>query len=169
MPVLANNKMRRLLLIRHAKSSHKFDQLDDHERPLNKRGERDSITMARLLADKNESLDVIYSSTAIRALSYAEVISEFTHVTLVPELSFYTFDVDELIEILRCLPDNAYNVAIVLHNPALTQAINRLTNENIKKVPTAGIAAINCPIEQWADLLEVESELDYIDTPKMFN
>ena len=161
--------MRRLLLIRHAKSSHKFDELDDHERPLNKRGQRDSITMARLIAEKNESLDVIYSSTATRALDFAEIISEFSHVTLVPELSFYTFDSDELIEILRCLPDSVYNAAIVLHNPALTRAVNRLTNLNIKNIPTAGVAALNCPVEHWADLLETQSELEYLDTPKMFN
>jgi len=161
--------MRRLLLIRHAKSSHKFDELDDHERPLNKRGQRDSVTMARLISDKNEPLDVIYSSTAVRALDFAQIISEFTHITLVPELSFYTFDVDELIEILRSLPNNLYNVAIVTHNPAITQAVNRLTNQQLKNVPTSGVVAINCPIDEWADLLEVQSELDYFDYPKMFN
>ena len=83
--------MRRLLLIRHAKSSSKHHELDDHERPLNRRGERDVISMARHLADKDEHFDVIYSSTAVRALDFAQTISELTHVTLVPDLSFYTF------------------------------------------------------------------------------
>ena len=56
--------MRKLVLIRHAKSSWKFPELDDHERPLNKRGERDSLSMARHIADK-ETLDVLYSSTCL--------------------------------------------------------------------------------------------------------
>jgi len=158
--------MRRLLLIRHAKSSHKFDELDDHERPLNKRGERDSVTVARFIAEQGESLDVIYSSTAIRALDFAQVISDLATITLVPDLSFYTFDPDELIEILKSLPDTVYEAAIVLHNPAITQVVNRLTNEQIKKIPTAGVAAINCPIEQWSDLLEAQAELDYFVSPK---
>ena len=159
--------MKRLLLIRHAKSSHKFDHLDDHERPLNNRGERDAITMARYLADRGETLDVIYSSTAIRALDFAQVISDFTHITLVPELSFYTFDADELIEILKNLPEAVYEVAVVAHNPALTAAIKRLTNNQIDKIPTAGIAALNCPVDEWADILEAQAEIDYFISPKM--
>lgn len=161
--------MRRLLLIRHAKSSHKFDELDDHERPLNKRGDRDAIAMARFIAEQNESLDVIYSSTAIRALDFAQVISDFSAISLVPDLSFYTFDPDELIEILKSLPDTAYAVAIILHNPAVTQVLNRLTNGQIKKIPTAGVAAINCPVDQWSDILEVQAELDYFVSPKILS
>ena len=159
--------MKRLLLIRHAKSSHKFDHLDDHERPLNNRGERDAITMARYLADRGETLDVIYSSTATRALDFAQVISDFTHITLVPELSFYTFDADELIEILKNLPEAVYEVAIVAHNPAVTAAVKRLTNNQIDKIPTAGIAALNCPVDKWSDILEAQAELDYFISPKM--
>jgi len=161
--------MKRLLLIRHAKSSHKFDELDDHERPLNKRGERDSITIARFIAEQGESLDVIYSSTAIRALDFAQVISDLSMITLVPDLSFYTFDPDELIEILKSLPDTVFEAAIVLHNPAITQVVNRLTNAQIKNIPTAGVAAINCPIEQWNDILEAQAELDYFISPKSLN
>ncbi len=102
--------MRRLLIIRHAKSSWKYPELDDHERPLNKRGERDSLSMARYLADKDEGLDVLYSSTAVRALDYAQTLSDFCHTTLVPELSFYTFDDEELLEIFRHLPDSVQRI-----------------------------------------------------------
>lgn len=161
--------MRKLFLIRHAKSSHKFDELDDHERPLNKRGERDSITMARYLEGKDEALDVIYSSTATRAIDFAQTLSDFSGATLIPDLSFYTFDDDELIEILKHLPDSAYNVAVVAHNPAITRTVNRLTSGAIKKVPTAGICAIDCPVENWSDLLDADCELDYVSYPKMLN
>ena len=159
--------MRRLLLIRHAKSSHKYLELDDHERPLNKRGERDCVTMSRYLSEKDEQLDVIYTSTAIRAIDYAQTISDFTHITLVPDLSFYTFDSDEFIEILKCLPDSVYSAGIVAHNPAITRAVNRLTHDTIKKIPTSGIVAIDCPVEHWSDLTEVRASLDYFIYPKM--
>lgn len=160
--------MRKLLLIRHAKSSWKFPDLDDHERPLNKRGQRDTLTVARHLADKDEVLDVIYSSTATRALELAQTISEFTNVSLIPDLSFYTFSADELLEILKNLPDQARNVAVVAHNPAIIQVVNRLTNAELVKVPTAGVVALECPIESWVDLGEIEHdcELVYFDYPK---
>jgi phosphohistidine phosphatase len=158
--------MKKLLIIRHAKSSWDDPDLDDHERPLNKRGERDSFTMARFLADNDEGLEVIYSSTAIRALDFAQVISEFCDITLVPELSFYTFDEDELMQILRSLPDSLSRVAVVAHNPAVTQLVNRLSDAELENVPTAGVASIECDIDEWADLTEASCEMVYFKTAK---
>lgn len=162
--------MRRLLLIRHAKSSWKFPELDDHERPLNKRGERDVLTMARHLADKAEPLDVIYSSTATRALDYAQLLSEFTNCSLIPDLSFYTFSDEELLEILRNLPDDAINIAVVAHNPALLRVVNQLTAKEFSNVPTSGIVAIDCVVASWSELGGGAGacELAYFDYPKMF-
>lgn len=160
--------MRRLLLLRHAKSSHKYPELDDHERPLNQRGQRDVISMARHLADKDEHIDVIYSSTAVRALDFAQTISEFTHVSLVPDLSFYTFSASDLLEVLQNLPEHAACVAVVVHNPAVTQTVNHLTGEAFGNIPTAGIVAMDCDIEEWSQLGERSSKLVYFDYPKMF-
>lgn len=159
--------MRKLLLIRHAKSSWKFPELDDHERPLNRRGQRDSITMSRYLLDRDEELDVIYSSTAIRALDFAQTISEFCGFTLVPDLSFYTFSMDELIEIIRCLPDAANRVAIVAHNPAITQAVNFLSSSEIANIPTAGITGLRCEISDWEELSQDCAEIEYFESPKL--
>lgn len=161
--------MKKLLLIRHAKSSWDDPDLDDHERPLNARGERDSFTIARFLADNDEGLEVIYSSTAIRALDFAQVISELCDITLVPELSFYTFDEDQLMEILRSLPDSLSRVAVVAHNPAVTQLVNRLSDADLENVPTAGVTSIECDIDEWADLTEASCEMVYFKTAKMLS
>jgi len=159
--------VKKLLLIRHAKSSWKEHDLDDHERPLNARGERDSFTMARYLADKDEAIDVIYSSTATRALEFAHAVSEFCNVSLVPDLSFYTFDVDELFEILRSMPDDAQRVAVIGHNPAITRIVNRLTGAELSNVPTAGVVCIYCEIDEWRGLSESHCELRYFVSPKI--
>lgn len=158
--------MKKLLLLRHAKSSWADDDLDDHQRPLNERGERDSFTMARFLADTDEGLDVIFSSTAIRALDFAHVISEFTDVTMVPDLSFYTFDEDELMEIIRSLPDEASRIAVVAHNPAVLQVSNRLGEDELDKFPTAAIASFECDVDEWRDVNESNCTLTYFETPK---
>lgn len=164
--------MRRLLLIRHSKSGRKHDYLeDDHERPLNNRGERDALTMSRFLADRDESLDVIYSSTATRALDLAQMISELSYTTLVPDLSFYTFSADELLEILANLPDEAHRVAVVAHNPALLQVANKLiqaeVGHELTKLPTSGVVALDCPLENWSDIGQLACDMDYFITPKM--
>lgn len=162
--------MKTLTLIRHAKSSWKHSELDDHERPLNNRGERDVLTMARYLqtqSDIDNGFDVIYSSTATRAMELAQTISDFTNVTLMPDLSFYTFDPDELLEILRNLPEQASRIAIVGHDPAITQVVNRLTAAALKKVPTSGVVQIDCPVEYWHELDQGLCDLSSVTTPKM--
>lgn len=162
--------MKKLILIRHAKSSWKFPELDDHERPLNKRGERDSLTMARHLQTQSEidgGFDVIYSSTATRALDLAQTISEFCHTSLIPDLSFYTFDADELLEILRSLPEQANSVAVIGHNPAIVQVVNRLTASQLSNVATAGAVTIECPVQSWRELDDGLCELQQLITPKI--
>ena len=58
--------MKTLLLLRHAKSSRKDDDLDDHDRPLNQRGKRDAPRMGRLLRDEKLLPDLILTSSAKR-------------------------------------------------------------------------------------------------------
>jgi len=159
--------MKKLLLIRHAKSSWKHDDLDDHERPLNKRGERDRISMARYLADTGVEIDVIYSSTATRALELAQTISEFMHISLVPDLSFYTFDPDQLLQIIQSLPEEASRVAVVGHNPAITQSVNSLSGAELPNVPTSGVVTLNFDLESWGEVEAGLGEFEGLMAPKL--
>jgi phosphohistidine phosphatase len=59
--------MKTLLILRHGKSSWKFPDLPDHDRPLNSRGKRDAPLMGRKLAEEGMVPDVIISSSATRA------------------------------------------------------------------------------------------------------
>src|SRR5256885_9417553 len=68
-------RMHTLHLLRHAKSSWANDKLDDHDRPLSKRGQRDAEAMAHHLAAKAGNPDLVLSSTSAR-----------TRETLVPLL-----------------------------------------------------------------------------------
>lgn len=124
--------------------------------------------MSEHLAERNEGLDALYSSTAVRALRYAQHISDATGVTLVPERAFYTFDDDTLVNILRGLPDSESGVAVVGHNPAITATVNRLGATSIDNVPTAAIAAFDCGIDHWGDLQDGCASLDYFAYPKQF-
>ena len=56
-----------LLVMRHAKSSWAIPGLSDHERPLNRRGERDAVQMAEFLQSAQVQIDRVAASTACRA------------------------------------------------------------------------------------------------------
>ena len=68
--------MKTVLLLRHAKSSWDNPAVDDHERPLNKRGLKAAPRMGQLIADEGLKPDVIVSSTAVRAATTAAAIAE---------------------------------------------------------------------------------------------
>jgi phosphohistidine phosphatase len=68
--------MKTLLVLRHAKSSWNDTSLDDHERPLNKRGRRDGPRMGELVREHRLTPDIIISSDAVRARRTAEAVAE---------------------------------------------------------------------------------------------
>ena len=68
--------MKQLLLVRHAKSSWANIDQDDFNRPLNERGHVDAPMMARRLLARGLSIDLIVSSTALRALTTAEYFAK---------------------------------------------------------------------------------------------
>ena len=68
--------MKTLLVLRHAKSSWNDPALDDHERPLNKRGRRDAPRMGALVREYGLIPDLVISSDAVRARLTAEAVAE---------------------------------------------------------------------------------------------
>ena len=78
--------MKKLFLIRHAKSSWEDLRLDDFDRPLNKRGEKDAPFMAELLKEKNIIPDLIISSPSLRTKLTAEIIAE--KIGFIDKISF---------------------------------------------------------------------------------
>src|SRR5437870_1380458 len=68
--------MKKLLLIRHAKSSWDEITQKDFDRPLNDRGHKDAPKIAKRLLKKDISIDAFISSPAVRALTTAEYFAE---------------------------------------------------------------------------------------------
>ena len=159
--------MRKLILIRHAKSSWKHPNIDDHDRPLNKRGKRDVERMPKYFKDREEALDQIYSSTARRATCFAKRISEAFCVPISNRSELYTFSADALFQFIRQLPSEVNRLAIVGHNPAITSVANRLLADKFHNISTSGIVAINLELDEWHNLEGVVGSLDYYIYPKL--
>jgi phosphohistidine phosphatase len=145
--------MKRLLILRHAKSSWKKAALEDHDRPLNKRGKHDAARMGDLLRRQGLLPQLAISSTAKRArttldrlLDAGEMACE---VQLAPEI--YLASAMEIIDFLRQIPDRYTRVMVVGHNPGLEDLIQKLTGEAIG-LPTAGLVLIDCGCRHWRDL-----------------
>ena len=146
--------MKTLLVLRHAKSSRDDPSVDDHERTLTARGERDALRMGRLVRRKRLAVERLISSDALRAHLTAQAIADATgdrnQILLDPRL--YLAGAADIVAVLRGeRDDNVATVMIVGHNPGLEELVSQLTREP-EGLPTAALAQITLPIDRWADL-----------------
>ena len=147
--------MKRLTLIRHAKSSWNNPGLADFERPLNKRGRRDAPRMGRWLASQNTRPERLVSSPAERAAATARVMASELGVDP-SEIYFderiYLAGVWALFDVVRGLDDQIGEACLFGHNPGMTDFCNDLTGAEIENVPTCGVARISLAVERWAEV-----------------
>ena len=159
--------MKTLLVLRHAKSSWDDRSLSDHDRPLNPRGHRDAPRMGELLDDEGIWPDLILSSTANRAATTAQLLTggqSFTgEIRYLSEL--YLAGPDDYIDTIRRLAGDADSVMVVGHNPGLELIVQMMTGA-WERMPTAALARIEIPIDDWRDLEAGGGELAGIWRPK---
>ena len=161
--------MKRLIVIRHAKSSWDDPSEDDFDRPLNKRGERDAPNMGKRLKEKDFAFDLFLSSPAKRALTTCKRIAEavnYPKERIKTDRSLYHADEDEILQVVQSIADSA-NVAVIFgHNPGLTDFVNRLMNEHIMNVPTCGMVSCQLQVTSWKETNWGAGKLDFFDFPK---
>lgn len=160
--------MKTLLLLRHGKSSWKDTHLSDQERPLSKRGQRDSHSMGHLLLDRELVPQVVLSSSSRRTAQTAEILCEDCReigpVHLLDEL--YLAEPAAYLDVLHTLPEGIERVMVIGHNPGL-EALLLTLGRRIEAMPTASLAHLVLPIQSWAELTqETEGELVDFWTPQ---
>ena len=148
--------MKQLYLLRHAKSSWKNRELSDRERPLNKRGYRDAPRMGAYLADRYSPIQFFVSPARRAQETYTELLTgwpELNSQAVTTEEALYTFEFRELLQWLSARPDELSAVAMVGHNPALTDLTNWLVGgEVIENLPTAGWVDLVIDLDRWSDI-----------------
>jgi phosphohistidine phosphatase len=147
--------MKTLLLLRHAKSSWKQPEMNDHERPLNKRGKKEAPQVGRYLKANNLVPDLILSSTARRAHDTALAVAKESGFAKPIEMcqDLYMSEPACYLDILQRLPDSVNRVLVVGHNPDLDALLTLLTDVT-QHMATAALAHIDLPITSWAELNE---------------
>lgn len=165
--------MKKLFIIRHAKSSWDDPELDDFDRPLNKRGKKDAPRMGKRLKERRVTPDLMLSSPAERALATCEAIAtvlQFDQTKIKTDKRLYHAHEDQILDVIRNLKDSPRDneeVAVIFgHNPGLTEFANSLLNETIDNIPTCGIVAATLPVERWQDVTYGCGKMLFFDFPK---
>ena len=149
--------MKRLTLLRHAKSSWDDPLLPDFERPLNRRGERDAPTMGRRLREAGARPSLILTSTAARALATARQVADalgYPREFLQTDKALYLASAEQLREIVSLQDDTFRDLMLVGHNPGLTELANEISDRPIDNLPTCSAMVIDLPIDTWQALME---------------
>lgn len=160
--------MKTLLIMRHGKSSWKHKDLADHERPLAKRGVRDSGMMGEFIREKELTPQLILSSTAVRTIQTAQIFSEVDgfHGNTIALDSLYLAEAEIYVQELKKLSDEYERVMVIGHNPGLETLLQMITGR-IEALPTGVIAYVSLPISKWAELEgDAEGELIQLWRPK---
>ena len=146
--------MKKLTLIRHAKSSWEFNVID-HERPLNKRGLNDASLVSNYLKKENLEVDTLICSDAVRTKTTADIfISELNIDLDIVSYShdLYDFEGSLLTKEIKSCNHSINNLMVFGHNHAITSFVNSFGNQYIENVPTCGVTIIEFDIDDWNEL-----------------
>ncbi len=158
--------MKTIIFLRHAKSSWKESGLSDEARPLNKRGKLNAPEMGKRLKAKGYGLDMIISSTAVRAVTTAESVADAMGFTgdLIKESELYMADDNGYMNVLTSLDEAVEDVMIVSHNPGTEEIIEYLASQDFL-IPTAAYVLLEFK-GKWKEIGQGSCKvLDY-DFPK---
>ena len=167
--------MRRLTLIRHAKSSWDDRSLDDFDRPLNPHGWKSARRIGRELKKKHMRFDICVASPAARVRETLDGLGE-GYGQFAFEIRFergiYEASVAALLNVIQELPESAADALLVGHNPGLERLIVELTrrgklhDEVARKFPTAAVAVAEFPVFRWSDVQPGTGTLVDLIVPK---
>jgi len=130
---------RTLVVVRHAKSDWTHD-LPDDQRPLNPRGRREAPLIGPWVADNVGAVDLVICSTAVRARETLAA-SGLTAGEVRHDERVYAAAPQDLMSVLDEVSDDLGTVAVVGHNPGLSELVGVLTGEPVE-LKTSAIAVV---------------------------
>jgi phosphohistidine phosphatase len=144
--------MKKLLLLRHAKSSWEDVSLPDFERPLNERGRRAAPLVGKFMRQRKIQPDIILCSPARRTRETIALVLEAAGIETETRYDerIYEATASRLLEIISGIEDDKREVMLVGHNPGFENLLERLTGQ-MKRMPTATLALITLNAESWSE------------------
>ena len=147
--------MKKLYLVRHAKSSWEDQIQSDHERPLSSRGKKDAPKIGDILKEQNVTPNIIISSDAKRALQTATIIANklnYSNDMIIKNSSIYEATTQNLLNVINSIDDENNSAMLFGHNPGFTVLANLIADKYIDNMPTCGVAIIDLNVESWKDV-----------------
>lgn len=168
--------MRRLLLLRHAKTERDSASGRDRDRALDARGHDDGAAIGAWLAQQPWRPDRTLVSTARRARQTWDLLpAALRAVPAEHRDDLYGADTGDLVDIIRTVDGDPETLMVVAHNPALHELALALVgsgdaaarHELDRNLPTGGLVAVELPVNDWLDIALRSGRLATLMTPKL--
>jgi len=161
--------MKTIYLVRHAKSSWKYPELDDFERPLNKRGRRNALSMGEFLNKIEAAPDLIISSPAARAAMTARIIAAAINYPIGKiqySETIYSSGKEALMRITGNISNKIEEAMLIGHNPVFTDFANYIGKQQITNIPTCGVFCAELDISSWSKIAKNCGVLKFFEFPE---
>ena len=159
--------VKKLYLVRHAKASN--SAASDFQRPLTAEGERLARHLGKWIDQQEIVIDLIISSTALRAKTTAELINEsLGKSNIKQDQELYEASVRTFLRSVNAISDEYGNAMMVAHNPAITYLAEYVTGAPMVGMEPGSMAMITFSELDWAEIGEKTGSLDRYLSPVEF-
>ena len=168
--------MKRLCLMRHAKSDWNHPELEDAQRRLNGRGVKSAEFLARFIVDQGWAPDHVLCSTAVRARSTIKPLAEKLEARCAIDYrdDLYMAMPPTLLGAVQELDDKIDTVLIVAHNPGLEMLAVELSDSQSDEAsgrmgdhfPTGALAVFHFDVEKWCDVAKGTGHVAFYGKPR---
>ncbi len=158
--------MKRLILMRHAKSDWNHPGLSDHDRPLNKRGRQAAPSMGAWLIAAGFAPDQALVSSAERTQETFR-LSALTCPART-EAALYNAEATAILKVIQSADEAATTVIVIAHQPGMQETANRLLPDwEIDEYPTAKAAILEFDSPSWFEVTWGDGRLIAEMAPKL--
>ena len=163
--------MKELLLIRHAKSEWESSDYKDFSRRQSERGHQDASDMAQKLFNDGVKINRFISSPALRAITTAGYFAkayQTDFVNIIQEPLLYEGSIRDYYNLLENLSDDIESIALIAHNPGITDFIIEQQVAILDQMPPCGIFGIKLDTDRWKEFRTCQKEFWFFEQPKLF-
>ncbi len=163
--------MKRLILVRHAKTEHhNYDR--DFDRKLTSRGKEDAAIISEQLKQKQIFPDYFISSPAKRARQTTNIFAktlEFPREKIEEQKFLYDgYTTSEFLDYISLLDNNYKTVIVVAHNPDIAMLASNISDEDFYHFPTSATVVIDFDTDMWERLDPREGKVHLFLYPRIF-
>jgi phosphohistidine phosphatase len=162
--------MKRLYLVRHAKSSWEEPGGSDLERPLLEKGIKRTMKIIRFLKERAVKIDLMISSPAERAFQTAVLVAKgigYPEDKIQLERKIYDGYYDRILDLIYATSNEINSLMIFGHNPTITHLANLFLHPGVDLLPTGGTICIAFDTEKWESIPSVDPVSEFVIFPKM--